>query len=235
MPRAGDGLEELLEGLNKKKISYDGYKALIYLHPYVFTPSREKIDVMYKNTRFYMIRCTGFGATHDIGRKGIDNEVLEMVIELLKGKGEIIISSERELPDRFKKYKYNGKKSDIYHYMAFADIFIGDSVTMCAEAALLGTPVVEYDDYWFEMEQMLELQYKYKLINLFQPPDHLMMLEKIDEIIDTSEYKYLIKERRDRLLEEKIDVNSFFIWVMENYPRSYIEYNRLPFLQYRYR
>jgi predicted glycosyltransferase len=219
---------------NKKKIKYDGYKALLYLHPEIFSPSKEKISERYRNCRFFMIRCTGFGATHDVGRKGIDNDVLERVVELLRNKGEIIISSERELPERFKKYEYSGKKNDIYHYMAFADIFIGDSVTMCTEAALLGVPVVEYDDYWFEMEQMLELKYKYEIINLFKPPHYEIMLHKIDEIINNSKYKDLITKRRDNLIHEKIDVNGFFIWFMENYPQSYKEYIKLPFIQYQF-
>lgn len=220
---------------NKKKINYDGYKALLYLHPNIFSPSIEKIDEKYRNCRMFMIRCTGFGATHDIGRRGIDNEVLEMIIELLRDKGEILISSERELPEHLEKYHYKGKKNDIFHYMAFADIFISDSVTMCTEAALLGTPVVEYDDYWFEMEQMLELQYKYKIINLYQPPNFKPMLQKIEEIISSPNFKVDIIKKKNILIQEKIDVNIFFIWFMENYPASYLEYKRLPFVQYQFK
>lgn len=220
---------------NKKKINYDGYKALTYLHPNVFTPSAERIDPKYRNSRLFMIRCTGFGATHDIGRNGIDNLVLEKIVELLDNKGEIIISSERELPTHLKKYQYNGKKNDIFHYISFADILIGDSVSMCTEAALLGTPVVEYDDYWFEMEQLLELQYKYKLTNLYQPPNLQQMLTKIEEIINSSIYKEDTIKRRNMYIQEKIDVNRFLIWFMENYPQSYNEYKKLPFIQYQFK
>lgn len=220
---------------NKKKINYDGYKALAYLHPNVFSPSAEKIDNKYHQRRLFMIRCTGFGATHDIGRNGIDDAVLEKIVELLGDKGEIIISSERELPDHLKKYQYTGNKNDIFHYISFADILIGDSVSMCSEAALLGIPVVEYDDYWFEMEQLLELQYKYQLINLFQPPNLQPMLDKIDEIINSPKFKNDAIKRRDMFIEEKIDVSRFLVWFMENYPKSYYEYKKLPFIQYQFK
>lgn len=220
---------------NKKKVSYDGYKALAYVHPSVFTPSKDVIHSKYRDSKLFLIRCTGFAATHDIGRKGIDDLALEKIIDFLKDKGNILISSERSLPTEFKKYEYNFNKKDIFHYMAFADLFISDSVTMSTEAALLGTPVVEYDDYWFEMEQMLELEYKYGLIFLYRPPQIDQALTKIVEIVESSTYKLFAQKNKDLFLKEKIDVNKFLVWFMENYPQSFKEYKGLPFLQYKYR
>jgi hypothetical protein len=220
---------------NKKKISYDGYKALAYLHPNIFNPSKEIIEPEFLSNKLFIIRCTGFAAHHDLGRKGIDDFILEKIIELLKDKGNILISSERELPVNLRKYLYTKNKNNIFHYMAYADLFIGDSVSMCTEAALLGTPVVEYDDYWHEMEQLLELQYKYKLINLFQPPDYQSFLNKIEEIISSPNYKNECKIRKDKFIEEKIDVSSFLTWFMENYPNSYNEYKKNPFIQYNFK
>jgi uncharacterized protein len=220
---------------NKKKINYDGYKALAYLHPNIFSFDVSKIDNRYLKNKMFFIRCTGFGATHDIGRKGIDNEVLTKIVDLIGNRGNIVISSERELPEQYKKYQYTGKKNDIFHYMAYSEIFICDSVSMCAEAAMLGTPVVEYDDYWFEMEQLLELQHKYKLVNLFQPPNLKPMLEKINEIINTPSYKGNIKKKRDKFIEEKINVSDFLTWFFVNYPKSSLEYKKSPFVQYKFK
>lgn len=220
---------------NKKKINYDGYKALAYLHPNIFSPSVELIDNKYQNKRLFFIRCTGFGATHDIGRSGIDDLVLEKLVNLLKNKGEIIISSERELPDHLQKYEYKGKKNDVFHYMAFADIVIGDSVSMCTEAALLGTPVVEYDNYWFEMEQLVELQNKYKLIDLFEPPNLMQMLKKVEEIIIFPNLKKDALLRKDTFIDEKIDVNKFLVWFIEKYPQSYKILKENPNYQYRFK
>ena len=119
--------------------------------------------------------------------------------------------------------------------MSIANIFIGDSTTMCTEAALLGTPVVEYDTYWHEIEQMLELQYKYQMIHLFRPPSLDIMLEKISEIINSDTSKTTAINRRDAFIQEKIDVSEFLVWFMENYPQSYYEYKKNPFIQYKFR
>ena len=220
---------------NKKKVSYDGYKALAYLHPNVFSSDTSIIDKRYRTNKVFFIRCTGFGATHDIGRNGINDQVLEKIIDLLKDKGEIIISSERELPEIYNRYLYSGKKNDIFHYMAFSELFIGDSVSMCAEAALLGTPVVEYDDYWFEMEQLLELECKYRLINLFKPPNLNPMLAKINDIVNTPGYKEIVSNRKNKFIEEKINVSNFLTWFMENYPESFLKYKKSPYIQYKFK
>ncbi|NMC75901.1 MAG: DUF354 domain-containing protein [Candidatus Methanofastidiosa archaeon] len=220
---------------NKKKINYDGYKALAHLHPNCFSPNFDFLDLASIGNKLFLIRCTGFGATHDLGRKGIDNEVLNEIIGLLENKGDIIISSERVLPDHLEKYKFKGNKNKIHHLMAIADIFIGDSTTMCTEAALLGTPVVEYDTYWYEIEQMLELQYKYEMIHLFQPPALELMLEKISEIVNSDSSKAMAIRKKDAFIQEKIDVSEFLVWFMENYPKSYNEYKKNPFIQYKFR
>jgi predicted glycosyltransferase len=221
---------------NRKKINYDGYKALAHLHPNHFTPNRSIISSNVKEgEKYFLIRCTGFGATHDIGRSGVDDKVLRELIEVIKNHGQIFITSERQLPVDLKKYQLVINKKDIHHYMAFADLFIGDSTTMCTEAAILGTPVVEYDDYWHEIEQMLELQYKYELINLYRPPDYKSMLDKVCEIINQSNSKDIVLQKRNNFIKEKIDVSSFLVWFIENYPSSYQEYKKNPFCQYRFK
>ena len=36
---------------------------------------------------------------------------------------------------------------DIHHVMSFASIYIGDSQTMAAEAGVLGTPFIRFNDF----------------------------------------------------------------------------------------
>ena len=124
-----------------KKISYNGYKALAHLHPNHFVPNKQSLhENLRSNQKFFIIRCTGFQATHDLNKKGISDEVLIKVIKILEPKGMIFISSEREIPAQFSKYKLDINKNDINHYIYFADLFISDSTTMSAAAAILGTP-----------------------------------------------------------------------------------------------
>jgi predicted glycosyltransferase len=220
----------------KKKISYFGYKALAHLHPNHFTPDESKLpENLRGSVPFYLIRCTGFGATHDINKSGISDEVLFNLKEILDPHGTIIITSERKLPEGLEKYRLNVRKNDIAHYIAFAQLFIGDSTTMSTEAAVLGTPSVEFDEYFYEIEQMIELEEKYGLIHCFRTSQTKEFFEKVRELLKVKEIKTVYGQRRQRLLADTIDVSGFLIWLFENYPRSKDEYYKNPDIQERFR
>lgn len=215
-----------------KKIAYKGYKALAHLHPNHFKPDLLKLpEELRQGLPYFLIRCTGFGATHDINKTGINDELLFKLEKLLLPHGKILITSERQLPESLAKYKLNIKKNDMSHYIAFAKIFIGDSTTMSTEAAVLGTPSVEFDEYFYEIEQMIELEQKYKLIHCFRSNQQSEMLTKVDELLNVSNLKDLYTSRRNKLLEDTIDVSSFLIWLFENHPNSTNSYFSNPSIQ----
>jgi predicted glycosyltransferase len=207
-----------------KKIAYKGYKALAHLHPNHFTPDVNILSPELRWKPYFLIRCTGFGATHDIGKTGVSDEILNKLIPILEPHGQILITSERELPDNLKKYSLKIRKNDITHYINYAQIFIGDSTTMCTEAAVLGTPTVEFDEYFYEIEQMLEIEKKYQLIHCFRTNQTKEFLKKITELLNTEDLKSIYSERRKQLLNNSIDVSSFLIWLFENNPDSVKEY-----------
>lgn len=210
---------------NLKKIGYKGYKALAHLHPNHFQPDNGKLQSGFQDgVPYFLIRCTGFFATHDINKKGIDDSMLYDLEKLLSPYGKILITSERKLPEDLEKYKLDIRKSDMSHYIAFAKIFIGDSTTMCTEAAVLGIPSVEFDEYFYEIEQMLELQNKYNLVHCYRTHEQNDMLSKIEELLKTTNLNETYKRRRGKFLEETIDVSAFLIWIFENHPKSTKEY-----------
>lgn len=215
-----------------KKIAYKGYKALAHLHPNHFSPD---ISILNEDLQagqpFFLIRCTGFGATHDLNKSGISDEVLFKLEKLLSPHGRIYITSERTLPVQLQKYCLKINKNDIAHYIAFASIFIGDSTTMSTEAAVLGTPSVEFDEYFYEIEQMAELENKYKLIHCFRTNQQEEMLKKISELLATPNLEEVYANRRQKLLDDTIDVSSFLIWLYENYPNSVKTFFENPDLQ----
>jgi predicted glycosyltransferase len=114
------------------------------------------------------------------------------------------------------------------HYIHYAQIFIGDSTTMCTEAAVLGTAAVEFDEYFYEIEQMLEIERDYQLIHCYRTYETEKFLEKIKELVQMSDIKKVYRERREKLLAETIDVSAFLIWIFENNPESVKEYSRNP-------
>jgi len=212
-----------------KKIEYKGYKALAHLHPNHYQPDITKLSSdLQNNEPFFIIRCTGFFATHDINKSGISDDVLYRLIDILKHHGRIFISSERRLPNELEMYRMNILKKHISHYMYFAKMFIGDSTTMCTEAAVLGTPTIEFDEYHYEIEQMIELEKKYNLISCFRTSEKEQLFNKIHELLELENLQEIYSDRRDRFLKDTMDVSSFLIWLFENYPKSLHEYLNNP-------
>ena len=225
-----------LKFFNKKTIHYNGYKALAHLHPNHFKHDINRLAPELQNgINFFLIRCTGFNATHDIGKSGITDELILKLVEILEPHGEILITSERELPEKLIKYKLNIRKNDISHYIYSASLFISDSTTMSCEAAVLGTPSVEFDDYFHEIKQMIELQEKYKLIHCFRTSEEEDFLNKIKDLLLQKDLKSKYMKRRKKLLDNTIDVSSFLVWFFENYPNSKIDYFNNPKIQNRFK
>jgi predicted glycosyltransferase len=204
-----------------KKIGYYGYKALAHLHPNKFILKKELLDShISEGEDYYFIRLVSTTSIHDIGKGGISNEVLRQIIHLIDGKGKIIISSERNLPKEYEKYLLDYRKKDIGHYIYYAKLFISDSTTMCAEAAMLGTPSIEIDDWYSDFRQFKDLNEKYGLLYAYRPSDIQGVLIKIEELMNNPNVKMEFLEKRNKMLSEKIDVSAFIIWLIENYPKS---------------
>jgi uncharacterized protein len=205
-----------------KKIGYQGYKSLAHLHPNHFKPDRRTLHESVRQAdRFFFLRLVSPTSTHDVGKSGISDGVLSRVVALLKTKGRVVIDSERPLPDGFKDCTVPFRKKDAAHYLAFADIFISDSTTMCAEAAVLGTPSLEVDDWYGDFRQYRELNERYGLVQGFRSTDCDGLLQKIEELLSTSRgQRDEFQRRRSRLLDEKMDVSSLFIRILAGFPEG---------------
>jgi hypothetical protein len=219
-----------------KSIKYDGYHELAYLHPNQFTPSQEVVESYFPIDKpFFLIRFAKLTAHHDTGIKGIGNELAWKIIEILEPQGKVYITSERELKPEFEPYRMAINPLDIHHVMAFASLYIGDSQTMAAEAGVLGTPFVRFNDFVGRIGYLADLEDKYKLGLGIKPDDPEKLLSNIREFMDTKELKAIFAERRQKMLEDKIDVAKFMTWFIENYPESVKIMQENPDYQYRFK
>ncbi len=220
----------------KKVIGYYGYKSLAHLHPNNFQPDRLKLHKnLTDNKPFFFIRTVMANSKHDNGKSGIDDDLLRKMVSKLEKEGRVILNSERPLPEDLIKYKLNYNKNDIAHYLYFAKIVIGDSTTMSAEAAVLGTPSIEIDDWYSDFKQYDELCNRYKLLQGFDRDNHVGIFSLIDEYLRTENLHEEFQLRRNHLLEEKIDVSAFLTWIVMDYPKSVVEINKNPDIQLNYK
>jgi len=205
-----------------KKIGYNGYMKLAYLHPEIFKPNKSLLQKYHIQDKYALIRLAQLNAHHDFGIRGLRIEDVKDIISLIESNGlKVLISSEGVLNDSLISYQLNIEPSDIHHILAFASLLVSDSQSMSVEASILGTPSVRYSDFAGRISVLEELEHKYNLTYGIVPENSNELIKKINEIlkvikINTNFYK----TNRDAMLNDKINVSKFTTWFIENYPAS---------------
>lgn len=206
---------------NEKSIKYNGYHELAYLHPDHFTPDRNVVEKYFPmDSPYFLIRFAKLKAHHDEGIKGISTEIAQHLIDVLTPHGRVFISSERELEPQFKPFRIHIKPIDMHHVMAFADLYLGDSQTMAAEAGVLGVPFVRFNDFVGRIGYLRELEDVYQLGFGIKTDEVDKLFETVETLIKMPQRKDVFQQRRTKMLSEKINFATFLTWFIENYPDS---------------
>ncbi len=206
---------------NRKKIGYRGYQKLTYLHPKRFIPDRERVrDLVEGGRPYYLLRFSALHAHHDTGIAGFSDDLVRKVLERLKQHGDVYISSERPIPADLEPYRLKLPVSDVHHALYFANLFVSDSQSMTVEAALLGTPSIRFSDFAGRIGVLEELEHRYGLTSGFKTDQPAGLLKRVEELMSRDGLKEEFLEKRDVMLNEKIDVSDFWVWLFENYPES---------------
>ncbi|MEP7168403.1 MAG: DUF354 domain-containing protein [Bacteroidota bacterium] len=199
-----------------KKIGYNGYHELAYLHPKYFVPDDNVGRLLKKEKeKYFIIRFAKLGAHHDEGRTGITTEIAREIIKRLFNFGNVYISSERELETEFEKFRIRIKPEDMHSALYFANMYIGDSQTMAAEAAVLGTPSIRFNDFAGQINYLEELEHKYKLTFGIKTSDREKLFNKIDELLNIRNLKQEWEIRRLVMLSQTIDLTELMVGLME--------------------
>lgn len=204
---------------HKKKIAYPGYMKLAYLHPQRFIPDLSKAGLN-ALTPFFLIRISGLTAHHDFGMKGLGQELLDKIVAKLEVNGKVFFSSETTLPEEYLHKKLNIPLSNIHHCLNFAKLLISDSQSMTMEAAMLGIPSIRISSFAGKISVLEELEHRYGLTFGFQPESEDGIIQKITDLLQMPDLHTIFQKRRQNMLDEKIDVTSFLVWFIENYPES---------------
>ncbi|MDD1698444.1 MAG: DUF354 domain-containing protein [Methanoregula sp.] len=214
-----------MKDFGKKQIRYEGYTELAYLHPNRYTPDPAVIRGLglTSNEPYIIVRFVSWDASHDIGQYGIRNR--EDFIKNLEQFGRVFISSEEALPPHLKDNTLKISPEKIHDVLYFARMYIGEGATMATEAALLGTPSILISSLVGTMGNFIDLEKKYELMYSFS--DSARALPKALEILRDPESKRIWAEKRDELMRDKIDLTSYMVWFVENYPRSLTERKKL--------
>lgn len=221
----------------KGTIFYPGFHELSYLHPKRFTPDKNILSEvgLLDSDKYFVLRFNSFKAHHDVGIKGLSLENKRKLINLLKPFGKIFITTERELESEFEEYRIKIEPQQIHSFLYYANIFIGDSQTMTSEAAVLGTPSIRSNSFVGRIAYLEEEEHKYGLTYGFKPNETDKMFLKIEELLKMQNIKEEWQKRRQKMLNDKIDVTAFLVWFAENYPKSFKIMKENPDYQYNFK
>ena len=193
-----------------KKISFNGYKELCYLHPNHFAADAS-IPAKYglAPKTYVLIRTVSFSATHDAGKEGISNDRLSRLLEVVKKHGLLpVISSERPLKEQFEPYRFKGHPDEFIHVLAFAAMYFGDSQTVNSEAIVLGVPAICCNDFVNILGVMREQEENYAMTYGFEIKDYDRALEKVDELLDMPDLQEVWQSRWRNMMRQVDDVSQ---------------------------
>lgn len=195
----------------KKKLAYQGIHELAYLHPDRFQPDPTQVEGLFSHgrDRYVLIRVSALQAHHDVGIKGLDEELLRELIERIRPYASVWISSEKELPEDLEDHQLPLPSHRIHHVLAHASLLIGDSQTMSAEAACLGTPFIRFSDLVGKLGYLDELEQSYGLGYGLSSEEKERLLKKSSMLLQNEKLENEWKERRDRFLEDADDPLDF--------------------------
>jgi len=146
----------------KKTIKYAGYHELAYLHPNRFKPDpKVLVDAGLKEGEpFFIMRFNVFKAHHDIGVQGLNLNHKLRLVDLLKERGKVFITTERQIEPELAPYQLKISPEKIHSLLYYSTMFIGDSQTMTSEAAVLGTPAIRNNSFVGRISYLEEQEHK---------------------------------------------------------------------------
>lgn len=201
------------EDYGAKHRRFRGYKALAYLHPDRYEPDptvRELLGVD-PGERYFIVRFVAMVASHDSGEAGLSDSLKRQIVEELTDRGRVLVSSEGPLPPDLAPLRFSLPAHLIHDALAEADLYVGDSQTVAAEAALLGTPAVRASSWTGRLDYLEELEHDHGLLRSFRPEQADELLDVVRSLADDPGAKQAWRRRRDKMLESKDDVTGWYL------------------------
>lgn len=215
-----------------KKIGHNSLHELAYLHPNHFAPSPDLIkEYVNIGKPFFILRFSKLDAYHDEGKTGITNELAIRIIEILSRHGQVLISSERELSPELEKYRTKLPSQYMHHALFYSKLFIGDSQTMTAEASVLGTPSIRFNDFVGKLGYLEDLEHNYGLTYGIKTDNPQKLLQQTKDIVENHLDSTSWHEKRKKLMRDKMDYAGFLIWFINNYPGSVKQFKNNPSIE----
>lgn len=203
--------------VGRKHIRYAGYQELAYTHPNWFTPNPNVLDELNleQDEKLFLIRFVAWESGHDVMLRGFSAEGKRRLVKVLSEHGRVVITSEAELPPDMQPFQTRVLPNRIHDLLAYSTLYIGESATMASESALLGTPCIYVSPVGRGYTDQQEREYG--LGYTIHPEQEEQAIELALELARRKNLHEEWQVKRQRLLQEKIDVTAWLVEFVENF------------------
>ena len=211
-----------LTDLGKCQERLDTYKELFYLHPSVFTPDKQKLrDVGFNPDEDYiLVRFVAWNTSHDIGKKGLDDQGKIDLVKKLSKYGRVYVSAEGNVPEELKPYLLKTPYELVHHVLAFAKLVYSEGATMASEAVVLGTHAL-YVNTIVSGSTREQCERFHLLYNFNEGEDRYeKATAQAIELLEMPNLVELGREKQKVLLAEKVDINHYFMDEMDRLAKA---------------
>ncbi len=197
------------EDYGKKHLTYKGYHELAYLHPNHFTPdpSVPRSIGLDENKPYSVLRFVALKAHHDASAEGLSRDIINELLRRLTDVGPVVITTEGNLSPEFTKFQYRLPPEKLHDLLAFASMYIGDSQTVAAEAAVLGVPSIRCNTFAGKISYLNELERSYGLTRGFLPGEKDQLYATLEAWLENlSDIKKKAQVKRQEMLNQCVDL-----------------------------
>lgn len=192
-----------------KERRYAGFKALTYLHPNRFRPDPQvRARVGLPPGPLFVARFSAHDASHDRKVVGLPGPARARLVHLLAEHGTVVVSSENEDPVVVPGRSVPPER--FLDVLADADLCIGDSQSVAAEAAVLGVPSIRLSSFTGRAAYLSVLEHEYGLVRNFSPGDEELLLAAVRAHLgELDARREAARTARSRLLDDASDVAAW--------------------------
>lgn len=197
-----------------KHVTYPGYQELAYLHPRRYRPDpaiRSALGVA-PGEKFFLVRLVALRAHHDLGQRGLSAGQAGEIVRRLARHGPVFVSAEAGRCGELGARPLPTPPDRVLDVLAAADIVVGDSQTMVAEAAVLATPALRCNTFVGRLSYLEELQHRFGLTIGHLPGQFDQLLATLDGWLARPDLKAEWLARRDAMLAQCVDTTD---WMLE--------------------
>jgi len=200
------------ENYGPKHLTYPGYHELAYLHPDHFTPNPEVPSSigLEPGSPYFILRFVALKAHHDFKARGLPLEVAKRLVDMLSNRGRVLISSEGELRPEFRAYQFPLSPDKLHDVLAFASMYIGDSQTVTAEAAMMAVPNLRCNTFVGRITYLEELEKEHGLSKGFLPEQSNELFAIAQQWLkNLDDVKKTMKMRRKKMLKKSVNLTEW--------------------------